>query len=229
MFKNKNRIKRPINKKSLLIFFILFAAAYYLLNYIFKEILRWSFSDLVSQFNSDNGTKLSMHRYHEFVRWEFYKPFILLITLSLACVFTAIFKRNYFKETIIAFTIFIVALFAFAVLSKLYTDKQQKDRQLIYQNLIVGKWHSNNRRIGNVVVVFSKDSTGYRFNHADKNSQKFRYSVIKGSFLSFYFESNESEFYYIDELTNKTLSIRPGVFTKIKGNIYFANFKRGSP
>jgi hypothetical protein len=229
MSENNTRIKRPINKKNLLIFFVLFVAAYCLLNYIFKKILRWSFSDLVNQFNSNGYTKISMPRYHELIWWQFYKPFILLITLSLSCFYTAIFKRNYFKETLIAFLIFIVSLFAFAVLSKLYTDKQQKDRQVKYQNLIVGKWHYNNRRIGNVVVVFSKDSTGYRFTNAVKTVQKFRYSIYKGSFLSFYFESNESEFYDIDKLTISTLDISAGPFTKIKGNVYDARFERGSP
>jgi len=98
MFKNNTLIKKPINKKSLLIFFILFVAAYYLLNYIFKGILRLGFSDLVKQVNSADATKISMPRYHEFVWWEFYKPFILLITMGLTCVYAAIFKRNYFKK-----------------------------------------------------------------------------------------------------------------------------------
>ena len=212
-----------------MIFFVLFIGAYYLLNYIFREILHLAFSDLVKQFHNYDWSEISNLQFHKFEWWQFYKPFILLITLSLTCAYTAIFKRNYFKETFIAFSIFIVVFFAFGALSKLYTDKQQKDNQVIYQNLIVGKWHHTNRRIGNVVVVFNKDSTGYRFTNTAKTEQQFRYFIGKGSFIIFFFESNKFEFYEIEGLTTKTLDISAGFHTKTKGNVYSASFERSSP
>jgi hypothetical protein len=223
----KPRPNKRIDKKKLLIFFAVFVTAFYLLDFMYVRVLRLIFSDLAKQI-SEGIEKMSMPRYHELIRWRALEPLILLITLSLTCVYIVIFKRNYFKESIIAFLLFIVALFTFGFLSKVYTKQQEKDNGVRNKSLIVGKWNHTNRVGGNVTIVFNKDSTGYRFTDSNKTVQKFRYDIYRGSFLTIYFESNKHEFFRIGSLTIKTLSIK-APFSKIKNNVYESNFTRGSP
>jgi len=225
----KIRTKRLIGKKSLLIFFVGFVIVYYLLTHAYIGILRLKFSDLVIQLNNYHFEKISMNRFHEFIWWRALEPVVLLIILCLTCVYTRIFKRNYFKESIIAFLLFIVALFTFGFLSKAYTKKQEKDDLIRNSTLIIGKWNYANRAAGIVTLEFNKDSTGYRFTDSNKTIQKFRYYFMRGSLLDFDFESYKNEFYWIDSLTSKILSIRAIPHKEIKNNVYESNFKRSSP
>jgi hypothetical protein len=141
-----------------------------------------------------------------------------------------IFKKDYFKESITGFLLFIVGLFIFGFLSKAYAKRQERNNGIRNKSLIVGKWNYTNRVVGKVVVVFNKDSTGYRFVDSNKTIQKFRYYIIRGSFLAidFDFELNKNEYYHIDSLTTKTLCVWGTPFF-IKNNVYESNFKRGLP
>jgi hypothetical protein len=231
MDENGIKTTRIVGKKSLLIFFIGFVIVYYLLTLAYIEVLRLKFSDLVMQISYSYYGKISMERLYKFLWWRALEPVVLLIILCLTCVYTRIFKRNYFKESIIAFLLFIVALSAFGFLNKAYTKKQEKDDLIRNKSLIIGKWSYTNRVAGNVTLEFNKDSTGYRFADSNKTIQKFRYHIMRGSSLAinFHLELNKDEFYHIDLLTTKTLNISSGPFTKIKNNVYNSKFKRDAP
>jgi len=205
-----------------------FIIVYYLLTRAYIGILRLKFSDLVMQLNNGHYEKISMSRFHEFSLWRAFEPVVLLIILCLTCVYAGIFKRNYFKESIIAFLLFIVALFTFGFLSKASTKTQERDDLIRNRTLIIGKWNYKNRGAGIVTLEFNKDSTGYRYTDSNKTIQKFRYYVMRGSFLAIDFdlELNKNEYYYIDSLTTKTLNISAGPLTKIKNNVYSSKFKR---
>jgi hypothetical protein len=225
---DKIRINRIIDIKKLLILFILFVIVYYLLNYIYIRILHQIFSDVFKPAHKVYNRAL-LYRLIEFHKWSHtFKPFILLILLSLTCIYTKIFKKNYFKESIIAFLIFIITLFTFNYLSRLYADKQEKENAIIYKKLIVGKWHSTNHVVGNVTIVFNKDSTGYRFTDSIKTVQKFKYLIAKGSVLAIYDYTKIQEYYNIGSLTTKTLSIKSVPFL-IKNDVYESNFTRDFP
>lgn len=228
MDNNKIGITRIIDKKKLLLFFVLFVIGYCLLNFVYKEILELRFSDVFKQGRNEDFMKISAVRLYELIRWQFLEPFILSVILSLICVYTKIFKKHYFKDSIVAFLIFIVALFLFVFLSKLYAYEREKSNEAKYKKLIIGKWHYSNRAAGNVTLVFSNNSTGYRFTDSIKAVQKFE-CRIKRKFLSIILPAYKSEIYLIDSLTTKTLIIRSIFKNNRKDNVYSSKFTRGSP
>jgi FlaA1/EpsC-like NDP-sugar epimerase len=226
MSKNKSKVDVPIVIKKIIVFFILFSITYWLLNYFFNEVLYLIYKDAFHQIHNDNNQRV-IHRLLEFDRWSrIFKPCILVTISSLICIWIVLIKRKYLREAIIAFFTFIFTLCIINLSSKLYHNKQEKDRN-IYTKLIIGRWNHKSSSVGNVVIIFNQDKTGVRFSDSIKTVQNFHYSIIaKNSSLAIFFESNKSEFYYIDSLTNKILNIRAGPFTKLEGNVYVSNFKR---
>jgi hypothetical protein len=228
IYKNKMRPNIIIGKKKLLIFFALFSISYCLLNYAYGAILDISFSDVFRVAHTEDYLKISSDRLYGLEWWQFLKPFILSIILSLTCLYTKMFRKDYFKESIIALLLFIVGLFLFFFLSKFYTHEREKSQETIHKKLIVGKWHCTDPVFGNVVFVFSDDNTGYRFTDSVKTVQKFEYQ-IKKNLLSIDLESHKFEFYWIDSSTINTLILRAIPKNSMKDDIYSSKFTRGSP
>ena len=136
--------------------------------------------------------------------------------------------KSYFKTTF-SYLVLCVSVFI-GLVGYAYTNKQIRDKE-INKELLPGKWIYLNEAVGNVVMVFNKNGTGYRFTDSNKTVQEFKYQITRKSFLKFYIKSYKPEIYYIDSLATKTLIIREYPFKKIKESIsiYESNFKKGDP
>src|ERR1700760_4453588 len=135
MFNIKKDARKMSDIQKVFIFFAAFVVWYCLSKYFFRLLLSSLFSD-VSNAIFHHFANVSAARYHEFDWWHYYGFYIILFIPLLTCVFTAIFKRKYFKISAYAFVAFIVVVSGYNWLNKLY--EKHKDQE--YNQLIIGKW-----------------------------------------------------------------------------------------
>jgi len=108
-----------------------------------------------------------------------------------------------------------------------FSFKKQKDNR-VYNKIIVGKWIYRSPQVGNVIIVFNKNGSGFRGTDSSKIRCKFKYSIEKDSILKLSIGQYKPELHWIKFLTASELRIKEYPFKKIRESISFfdTDYKR---